>query len=114
MTKVMITGGSPKARTGVGFGFLPGAVIDQHFLRRNRFNRLLGVLAQNPGLVGIGIDEGTALIRVGDELRAIGRSYVSVLVPQPSGSPMRVEILENGEQASLRELQESAAPQRAK
>jgi cyanophycinase len=106
---VMITGGNPRATTGVGFGFLPGAVIDQHFLRRNRANRLLGVLDRHPGLVGFGIDEGTALVCSGDEVRAIGRSYVSVFVPQPGGKPIRIEILENGEKASLAALIKDAA-----
>ena len=44
-----------------GLGFLSGAIIDQHFLRRERENRLLSVILERPSLVGIGIDEGTAL-----------------------------------------------------
>ncbi len=44
-----------------GLGFLSGAIIDQHFLRRERENRLLSVVLERPSLVGIGIDEGTAL-----------------------------------------------------
>lgn len=109
MTKVMITGGNPKAKTGPGFGFLQGVVVDQHFLRRNRVNRLLGVLNSNRGLVGIGIDEGTGIVCAGDEIRAIGRSYVSIFVPQPRGQPMRVEILNDGENANLKELIQDAA-----
>ena len=35
MSKVMITGGNPKAEVGTGFGFLTHVVIDQHFLKRN-------------------------------------------------------------------------------
>ncbi len=44
-----------------GLGFLSGAIIDQHFLRRERENRLFSVILERPSLVGIGIDEGTAL-----------------------------------------------------
>jgi len=44
-----------------GFGFLPGAVVDQHFIRRRRSNRLLSVVLEHPQLVGVGIDESTAL-----------------------------------------------------
>ncbi|HEX7615725.1 MAG TPA: cyanophycinase, partial [Thermoanaerobaculia bacterium] len=43
-----------------GFGFLPGAVVDQHFIRRRRSNRLLSVVLEHPELVGVGIDESTA------------------------------------------------------
>lgn len=45
-----------------GFGFLPGTVVDQHFLRRERHNRLLSVVLERPGLIGVGIDEGTAVV----------------------------------------------------
>jgi cyanophycinase len=44
-----------------GLGFLPGAIVDQHFVRRKRHNRLLSLVLEHPGLVGAGIDEGTAL-----------------------------------------------------
>ncbi|AHG93614.1 cyanophycinase (plasmid) [Gemmatirosa kalamazoonensis] len=44
-----------------GLGFLHGAVVDQHFLRRQRNNRLLSVVLERPTLLGVGIDEGTAL-----------------------------------------------------
>lgn len=44
-----------------GLGFVSGAIIDQHFLRRERENRLFSVILERPSLVGIGIDEGTAL-----------------------------------------------------
>ncbi|HEU4452488.1 MAG TPA: cyanophycinase [Longimicrobium sp.] len=49
-----------------GFGFLPGAVVDQHFLRRERHNRLLSVVLERPALLGVGIDESTALLVHGD------------------------------------------------
>lgn len=112
MTKVMITGGNPVARTGPGFGFFPGSVVDQHFLRRSRVNRLLGVLVDNPGLVGFGIDERTAIIATETEIRAIGSSYVTVFVLQPSGKPVRIEVLEDGESADLAELAAEAAKRR--
>ncbi len=44
-----------------GFGLLPGAIVDQHFVRRRRHNRLLSLVLEHPDLVGIGIDESTAL-----------------------------------------------------
>ena len=47
---------------GAGLGFVQHVVIDQHFSQRHRINRLLSVLAQNPYLLGLGIDEDTALV----------------------------------------------------
>ena len=44
-----------------GFGLIRGAIVDQHFVRRRRGNRLLSVVLEHPELVGIGIDESTAL-----------------------------------------------------
>jgi cyanophycinase len=44
-----------------GFGLISGAIIDQHHIRRRRNNRLLSLVLEHPTLVGIGIDESTAL-----------------------------------------------------
>jgi cyanophycinase len=44
-----------------GLGFLPGAVVDQHFIKRERHNRLLSAILERPSLVGVGIDESTAI-----------------------------------------------------
>ncbi len=44
-----------------GLGFLPGTVIDQHFIRRERHNRLLAVVLERPSLIGVGIDEAAAI-----------------------------------------------------
>jgi cyanophycinase len=44
-----------------GLGFLHGAIVDQHFLKRERHNRLLSAVLERPGLVGVGIDESTAI-----------------------------------------------------
>jgi cyanophycinase len=61
-----------------GFGFLPGAAIDQHFTQRNRFEDLLGVIRTYPQLLGIGIDEGTALIVSGAQGEVIGAGAVHI------------------------------------
>lgn len=44
-----------------GLGFFPGVIVDQHFIRRERLNRLLAVVLERPTLLGVGIDESTAL-----------------------------------------------------
>lgn len=53
-----------------GFGLLPGAIVDQHFVRRRRNNRLMSSVLENPSLVGVGIDEMTAV-----EVRPGGRPW---------------------------------------
>ena len=45
-----------------GFGFLASAIVDQHFLRRRRHNRLISIVLEHPQLIGVGIDESTALV----------------------------------------------------
>lgn len=61
-----------------GFGFLRGVAVDQHLLTRNRQDDLLEVIATYPDLLGIGIDEGTAIVVQGDRAEVIGRSKVAV------------------------------------
>ena len=48
--------------TAHGLGLLSGAIVDQHFLRRRRHNRLLSLVLEQPHLIGVGIDESTALV----------------------------------------------------
>ncbi|CAN5889916.1 hypothetical protein BH23GEM9_BH23GEM9_01490 [soil metagenome] len=58
-----------------GFGFMKGTAIDQHLLARGREDDMLHVIARHPALLGIGIDEGTAIIVTGDraEVTGVGR-----------------------------------------
>ncbi len=62
-----------------GMGFLPGVVIDQHFAERGRLGRLLSAVAQQPVVLGFGIDENTALAVSGNELEVIGEGAVTVI-----------------------------------
>jgi cyanophycinase len=101
MSRLMITGGNPEAQTGQGFDFLPGAVVDQHFLKRNRLPRLQGLLAKQPGLVGFGIDEDTALLVKGRELRVIGDSNVTMCLGQCSHREARTVELKGGSVSDL-------------
>lgn len=65
--------------TARGFGLLPGAVVDQHFLRRRRHNRLLSLVLEQPALVGVGIDESTALeVRPDGGWRVVGSGQVLI------------------------------------
>lgn len=62
-----------------GLGFLPGTIIDQHFIRRERHNRLLAVVLERPALIGVGIDESTA-IEVGPDGRWTVRGSSAVFI----------------------------------
>lgn len=61
-----------------GFGYLRNVGIDQHVLRRNRHFDLIEVVEAHPELLGIGIDEDTAIIVQGDRFEVVGRSYVLI------------------------------------
>ncbi len=102
LSKVMIRGGSrSEARVGVGLGLLEGAVVDQHFRERGRQERLLGVLADHPGLIGLGIDYRAALVVQGDRLRVLGESVVVLCTGATEQSEAWVRTLEPGDVAEL-------------
>ncbi|MFZ5641460.1 MAG: cyanophycinase [Bacillota bacterium] len=87
MSGTMIVGGSsddaPKMNTlnmAPGMGLLEEVVIDQHFAQRGRLGRLLAAVAHNPYILGIGIDEDTAVI-VDPEARleVVGSQTVTII-----------------------------------
>jgi cyanophycinase len=91
-----------------GLGFLHNAIVDQHFIRRQRENRLISVVLERPALLGVGIDEGTALEVAPDgQWSVLGRSAVIVVdaraarvtptsVPLLGATNVRVSILPAG------------------
>jgi cyanophycinase-like exopeptidase len=98
--------GSPLGNTEViaegyerGFGFLPGVAIDQHFSQRNRSADMAQVKARHPELVGLGLDEDTALVVRGRECRVVGRGGVSIFARAGGGSAAMpaCEILRAGD-----------------
>ncbi len=76
-------GTTPKFRVGQvsqGLGLLEGVIVDQHFTQRNRFGRLLALVAANPGQLGVGIDEDTAAVIGPDgRLEVRGRGVVTLV-----------------------------------
>jgi cyanophycinase len=63
-----------------GLGIVPGVIIDQHFEQRNRLGRLLAIIAHNPSLLGIGVDEDTAgVIGPDSVMEVIGRRSVTII-----------------------------------
>jgi cyanophycinase len=61
-----------------GFGFLSNVAIDQHVTQRGRDNDLSIVVAAHPGLLGLGIDESTAVIVQGNTMTVIGKGVVRI------------------------------------
>lgn len=62
-----------------GLGLVRDAIIDQHFAERGRFGRLLGAVAHNPRVLGLGIDEDTAMVLENDAFGVIGSGAVYVV-----------------------------------
>jgi cyanophycinase len=88
MTETMMVGGVGEEthRLGghlslaPGLGLLRGAIVDQHFSERGRLGRLLGAVAQNPRILGVGIDENTAIVVERDrEFTVIGEGGVIII-----------------------------------
>lgn len=99
MSSVMVAGGqsgpTPRrkmARLSEGLGLIDSVIIDQHFTERNRVSRLVAMVSQHPGLLGLGIDEDTAaLIHPDGVIEVIGRG--SVLVVDGSRMDSNIEEL---------------------
>jgi len=61
-----------------GLGFLKNVTIDQHLLKRNRHFDLIEIIKAKPDLLGIGLDENTAIVVQGDRFEVMGQSYVAI------------------------------------
>lgn len=61
-----------------GLGLIKTAIIDQHFVKRSRHNRLMTLAMEYPQLKCIGIDESTAIVVKGNQARVVGLSQVLV------------------------------------
>jgi cyanophycinase len=100
-------------QTGPGLGLWPQVVVDQHFVKRQRFTRLLACVIDHPEIVGIGIDEKTSVIVSGDKFEVLGESTVIVVdargatkrAAKPgdllSASDLRLHVLRDGDKFDL-------------
>jgi cyanophycinase len=104
MTRVMIQSGRTEAREGQGFDLLAGAVVDQHFIKRKRMERMVGLLKKHPELLGFGIDESTALLVRGNLLTVLGDSCVVACLPAQGEEAPQVKFLRKGDEADLASL----------
>jgi cyanophycinase len=92
MSSTMIAGGDDgtmrkgSVRMAPGLDFIKSCIVDTHFLDRGRVGRLLEVVASNPGHVGLGVGEDTALlVREGRDVEVVGSGVVVVV----DGTTMR-------------------------
>ena len=108
MSDPMVTGGTTVATLGRGFGLLPGVICDQHFVARNRGDRLSGAIAAHPDFVGLGIDEATAVVVIGRSIRVVGDSTVTVVWAGGPGRPARSDVLKAGEELDLFQIRRAA------
>ena len=97
----MIASGNPIPEIKQGFDLVPDAIIDQHFLKRNRINRLLTAVSQHPERCGVGIDEATAIEVNGRECHVLGDSFVIVVQAQTNGKMPNIQTFKQGEKFSL-------------
>ncbi len=121
MSAVMITGDADlqsitagKTITASGLGLWPEAIVDQHFLKRQRDNRLIAAVLDQRTLVGVGIDESTAVIVRDGAFSVIGKSAVVVIDPRdadidrtPQGQPasgtgLKLAVLRSGQSYSIK------------
>lgn len=81
-----------------GLGLLPGVIFDQHFLVRQRHNRLFGLVMTNPRALGIGIDEDTAvMIEDNRDLTVVGKTMVMLVDGRGGAANIKVSVLPAGE-----------------
>jgi cyanophycinase len=87
MSETMLVGGNGDQSHKIGnallmapgLGLVSNVIIDQHFAERGRIGRLLGAVAQNPRILGIGIDENTAIVLKDGRFRVLGAGAVYVI-----------------------------------
>jgi cyanophycinase len=114
MSRIMLTGKGDLSdvapgtyETRAGLGFLDGCIVDQHFLRRQRQNRLISLMLEHPDRLGIGVDEETALVVQAGMAAVVGNRRVLVFDPlqakRQGGSiwDMRLHLLEPGQSLNL-------------
>ena len=81
-TDIFITIEKGNVENVEGFGFLNSVIIDQHFIKRKRLNRLISMVLENPDLIGIGIDEETSIVvNPDDTFDVLGENQVVIFNP---------------------------------
>ncbi len=117
MSKIMITGDELKNTDSTrafitirkgnikyteGFGFITSAIIDQHFVRRRRHNRLISLVLENPKLVGVAIDEETAIIVAPDNTFEVLGDYTVIIYDATGAENITTDKNENLSATNIR------------
>lgn len=85
-----------------GLGLIPNVIFDQHFLIRQRHNRLFGLVIEDPRMLGVGIDEDTAvLIEDNKRLTVSGKTQVMFVHSKNGRQPFLLSFLSNGDKFDL-------------
>ena len=80
-----------------GLGLLPtNIIVDQHFIIRQRFNRLAGLVLDKTATTGLAIDESTAFLIQGKTGRVIGPTQV-LIIEKVANQKLAVTVLESGQ-----------------
>jgi cyanophycinase len=103
---MLVLGQRREAFTAVGLDLLPGSVVDQHFSQRGHIARLRTVIESHPAVFGLGIDESTAVIVQGREVRVLGNGTVTLLT-RPGGGAEQLRVLRDGERFDFVEVHAS-------
>ena len=108
MSAIMITGegdftviDAVKVEVKPGLGLVPGVIVDQHFVKRQRENRLFGLVLAHPELRGVGINEDTALlVEDGHRGEVVGAGPV-MLVDAKGPDRLEITLLRPGQKVDL-------------
>ena len=108
MSKTMITGegdftvmDGSKVGVRAGIGLLDGVIVDQHFVKRQRENRLFGLVLASPSDRGAGIDEDTALLVTGGRDAEVVGTGIVVLVDRAGVDRLTVTLQRPGQRFAL-------------
>jgi cyanophycinase len=108
MSKIMITGDGDftvldgtKVETREGLGLLPGAIVDQHFLKRQRQNRLFGLVLMHPEELGVGVNEDAALLVTDGRHGEAVDGNVMIVDGKGGRDELKLTVLRPGEKFDL-------------
>ncbi len=109
MSRIMLTGDGDfevidgsKVVTREGLGLLPNTIVDQHFIKRQRENRLFGLVLQHPEALGIGVDEDNALLVMENRYaEAVGPTQVMMVDGKARRGALTVYLVHSGEKFDL-------------
>ena len=89
-----------------GLGLLPNAIVDQHFLKRQRENRLFGLILKHPDMLGVGVDEATALlVEDGQRGEVAGAGQVMLVDARHEPGALLLRLFKDGERIDLAKRQ---------